>query len=224
MTKPIKRRPASAPRQTSPAEALNEATTNRFGFPVQLCPGCGSLPAANGNLDDDCPRCGAWTFHCGIVALHTLPTEVGASGNTVYQHRRPGYWIQLPPSEVQNKKAFTEALKALSATDQPLQPIMSLSHLWEPYFPNYKAFRKIVVARSSSIRHEMKSRRLLVSESDVRRLLAGMTRLRDKAPSQSSRVHATPTPKAIESGLKPEHQRRVEQIRQESLTKMPGGK
>jgi hypothetical protein len=105
--------------------------TNRLGNPVPPCPGCGSPPAANGNVDDICPQCGEYTFLCGIVEL-TLLRESSDSGPAVaYQQHAPPRWKQLPPSQARPTSGLGDAPpatkqdNAIGANDTPTLPALA---------------------------------------------------------------------------------------------------
>lgn len=70
-------------------------------YQIPPCPGCGSPPAAD-DVDDVCPRCGAYFFHCRLiqhVPLHpTAPI--------IKQRLRP-FWKRIPPSQVRKPKDGT---------------------------------------------------------------------------------------------------------------------
>ena len=75
-------------------------TANRLGFPVPACPGCGSPPAAD-DVDDECPRCGGYFFHCGIAVHHSLPQGPDApQPSETRQQMAIPRWERLPPSQV----------------------------------------------------------------------------------------------------------------------------
>jgi hypothetical protein len=92
-------------------------TTNRTGCPVPPCPNCGSDPAANGNVDDICPKCRESTYSCGLIS-HS-PLREGAE--LIRQQVRNPHWIQLPPSQVRARKERNAAApQADQAGSQPL--------------------------------------------------------------------------------------------------------
>jgi hypothetical protein len=62
---------------------------------IPLCPGCQSPPAAL-DVDDVCPRCGGWRFHCGL-ARH-IPLAPGAAH--ILQQVQSPWWERIPPSQV----------------------------------------------------------------------------------------------------------------------------
>jgi hypothetical protein len=86
------------------SEPSQPEATDRFGVATPPCPGCGSPPAANGNLDDVCPRCGAYMFYCGIVELRPLAKKDNSFPAPVYQRRTGPFWQQLPPSQVRTPR------------------------------------------------------------------------------------------------------------------------
>jgi pyrimidine deaminase RibD-like protein len=88
------------------AETSSIRVTNRLGKSVPNCPGCGSPPAANGNLDDVCPLCGAWMFHCGIIEHLPLPQGTEPEPASIWQQAATPRWEQLPPSQVREKPGF----------------------------------------------------------------------------------------------------------------------
>jgi hypothetical protein len=115
--------------RTMSAGSSPSKITNRFGTPMPPCPGCGSPPAANGNLDDICPRCGAYTFNCGIVELRPLPTESKRFPAPVYQQRAAPCWRPLP------RTAFLQAIDdlltfVLARKDRPGIPRSEIDHFY----------------------------------------------------------------------------------------------
>jgi hypothetical protein len=103
--------------EPKPAETSSIRVTNRLGKPVPNCPGCGSPPAANGNVDDVCPRCGAWRFHCGLAEHCPMPQGTDPEPASSWQVMAIPRWEQIPPSEVRKKPvvAGTEPQPELSS-------------------------------------------------------------------------------------------------------------
>ena len=62
----------------------------------QPCPGCGSPPAANGDVDDVCPDCGKYEFFCGIATQRPLPVKPGIFPEPVVRQHMPPRWLPLP--------------------------------------------------------------------------------------------------------------------------------
>jgi hypothetical protein len=80
-------------------DAAGPLATNRLGFPVPPCPGCGSPPAAT-DVDDVCPRCGGYFFHCGLARHVPLPQGPDILKEPIYQQMQPPIWDRVPPSQV----------------------------------------------------------------------------------------------------------------------------
>ena len=72
----------------------NPLKTNKEAQPLPPCPGCGSPPAAT-EVDDVCPKCGAYMFHCRLFRHVPL-------GNSPPFYSRVGrpFWERIPPSQV----------------------------------------------------------------------------------------------------------------------------
>lgn len=96
--------------------------TNSLGFTVPPCPSCGSPPAAD-DVDDECPRCGAYFFHSGIAVHHSLPQGPDApqTPDPVQQMAKP-CWERLPPSQVRSKTSPQQAALQDTAKTFPLKP------------------------------------------------------------------------------------------------------
>jgi hypothetical protein len=71
-------------------------TTNRLGYPVPPCPGCGTPPAASGDVDSVCPRCGEYKFDCGLVEHLPSPQGPDPAPTTYWQQMAIPHWERLP--------------------------------------------------------------------------------------------------------------------------------
>jgi hypothetical protein len=100
---------------------------------------------------------------------------------------------------------------------------MSLESLWSPHFASYKAFRRAVV-EGGQVRYEARGRRFLVNMQDVRRLVAGLPKSRDDPPEQRDGRKTKPSEADLDLGLRPEHERRRDEIRRQNERRMGGGK
>ena len=62
--------------------------------PIPPCPACGSAPAAT-DIDDICPKCGAYAFLCGIATHVPL-----GDSPLIHQQIHKPRWKRIPPSQV----------------------------------------------------------------------------------------------------------------------------
>jgi len=97
--------PLADPTGTGPVGSVQPQNTNRLRNPVPPCPGCGSPPAASGDVDDLCPRCGEYKFHCGLAEHLPLPQGPDSSAASVWQQMAIPHWERLPPSQVRAPEA-----------------------------------------------------------------------------------------------------------------------
>jgi hypothetical protein len=70
------------------------ATKEANATTIPSCPNCGSAPAAS-DLDDVCPKCGAYKFRCGIAVHHPL-----GDAPPIRQQIHKPRWDRIPPSKV----------------------------------------------------------------------------------------------------------------------------
>jgi hypothetical protein len=77
------------------------ADQTRQQSPIPPCPGCGSAPAAT-DVDDICPKCGAYNFLCGLVTHIPL-----SDAPPIHQQVTKPRWVRIPPSQVKRPKSAT---------------------------------------------------------------------------------------------------------------------
>jgi hypothetical protein len=86
-----------------PPELADFRPKNAPAFAIPSCPGCKSPPAAI-EVDDVCPKCGAYSFHCGISTHLPLPPHQGV---IKVQAQMP-WWTMIPPSKVVKPKTTAQ--------------------------------------------------------------------------------------------------------------------
>jgi hypothetical protein len=82
------------------------------GPSIPPCPGCGSPPAAT-DVDDVCPRCGAFLYRCEIVKHVSL-----VDGTVFTQQVTKPRWTRIPPSQVRVKQLAGDLGKAGTFQDE----------------------------------------------------------------------------------------------------------
>jgi hypothetical protein len=100
---------------------------NRHGHLIKPCPGCGSLPAAEGEVDDVCPQCGEYTYSCALIRHY--PLAEGAEP-IIQQIRNPD-WTRLPPSQVRKPAPAADRSKRKGGGRTPLPETSPLFQVYK---------------------------------------------------------------------------------------------
>jgi hypothetical protein len=114
--------------QGNPTVESNVARTpaaNSLGYRIPPCPGCGSLPAASGDVDDVCPRCGEYRFHCGLAEHLPVPQGKDIMQTPCYQQTAIPHWERMPSSQVResaNLQSSRAAVQPQGASATPRPP------------------------------------------------------------------------------------------------------